>query len=595
MAGLDPVYASVFNTTLGNIEAQGLAVAGPLGDALHQLAPGFFAEPDKVASGAWVTTLVSDGASVLASTIAGMGAEVIFTVLGLALLWLSLRLTGHLALTAVIVSVMLQVRGVVGLLSFRFSPEDLEIMGLAHVFTKLLPMDADAYRQVAEEPLLDSAAFLVPTSVVVGIYGTLLAVLLLRRRPWSWLSRGDVSLALRGHLRPAARSSHPPLLLSALVIGMLLFQSLFPDTGNYNYIVQAEEAAIAAPAPVLLATASDAAAAAPAAYVSPGTQQQEPAPVSSGRMTQMAAKAGPSKVFIHGAANIYSYTVNGRPERIQGVGYNIKHSELDQSIRGSRYDWDFGQMRGVGINTVLGWEHSEFDELTLKKAHEYGLGVVMPYYLPAHGDYLDPAYQERTMSEIKAWVEKYRNEPALRMWGLGNEVIHGMGANYEKRRAKAFARFLLKAADMVHEIDPYHPVIYRDAEDVYLGPVKEVLQEDGKHRPWLVYGVNFFTPRMEEVLRDWPKKGVDLPLVVSEFAPSGLSPADRPRGYLRMWKWIAKQKDSVLGGFVYVWSTQGPEAIDRVMGLVDGDNWPIDGTLFALRKAFHPGAASLEE
>ena len=210
----------------------------------------------------------------------------------------------------------------------------------------------------------------------------------------------------------------------------------------------------------------------------------------------------------------------------------------------------------------------------------------MPYRLPPNGEYGNPVYEQKLESDIKEWVQRFKAFPALRMWGIGNEVIHGMGEKPDSPRAKAFAQFYVKLADAIHAIDPDHPVMYRCAEDVYLGPIKKVLQQDGLHRSWLVYGANFFTFRIEKALAEWPQKGPDVPLVVSEFAPCGLGQGDRPAGYLRMWRCITQHSNSVLGGFAYVWSTNGPEAIDRVMGLVNDNNQPVDGSLWSLRQAF---------
>ncbi|MDP2660769.1 MAG: glycoside hydrolase family 2 TIM barrel-domain containing protein, partial [Dehalococcoidia bacterium] len=287
---------------------------------------------------------------------------------------------------------------------------------------------------------------------------------------------------------------------------------------------------------------------------------------------------------ISGSSYSYTYSVNGQPMRIKGVGYNSLYSSLSRAERAARYDWDFSEMRAVGVNTILGWGLQNFDELTLDKAQEYGLGVVMPYRLATDGDYADPGYQQVVEQSVKDWVQRYRGYPALRIWGIGNEVIHAI--NPFTPRAKAFAQFYIRLADEVHSLDPDHPVLYRDAEDVNLGPIKGVLDKNRISRPWLVYGGNFFTNRICEALPDWPKKGMDLPVLISEFAPSGLSPEDRPKGYLHMLQCISKAYPMVLGAFPYVWMTEGPEAIDRTMGLVGADVQPVDGSLWAIGRAF---------
>jgi hypothetical protein len=44
-----------------------------------------------------------------------------------------------------------------------------------------------------------------------------------------------------------------------------------------------------------------------------------------------------------------------------------------------------------------------------------------------------------------------------------------------------------------------------------------------------------------------------------------------------MWKMIRGANAWVLGGAVYAWTTDGPEEVDRVFGLVDATGTPVDG------------------
>ncbi len=572
MVSFDPVYASVIDRTLGNIEIQGVAIVSPLGSILHGVASGLFAGPGQVAGGALVAPIVSDGASLLALNLAEAGGEVFFIALGLALLvggLLGSSARGPTSLTLRLLGIILQAKGIIGLLSLRFTPQDLEIMGVAPVFTKLFPLDAGTYEWLAEGPLLRLIALGLPMSFVLAVYGPLLTIGLIRYRPWRSVSllRRTATSTLRRYVGIfEKRVSHPAFLAVGIIAGALLLPRFSPTLNNNSHAIEVEAcAALPAEAP------------APA---------QEATPTFSNGVSQEVPPSGPSKVVINGVGYNYSYAVNGSPERIQGVGYNVIHSQLSFEERVDRYNRDFAQMRQVGINTILGWNQKEFDELTLDKAHENGLGVVMPYHLPSNGEYGNPQYEQKLETNVREWVQRFKDHPALRMWGIGNEVIHGMGEKLDSPRIKAFAEFYLRLADAVHAIDPDHPVIYRGAEDVYLGPIKKALQNDGRHRPWLVYGANFFTFRMEKALREWAQKGPDVPLVVSEFAPCGLGQGDRAAGYRRMWRAISQHATFVLGGFAYVWSTDGPEALDRTMGLVNDNNWTMDGSLWSLRQAF---------
>lgn len=319
--------------------------------------------------------------------------------------------------------------------------------------------------------------------------------------------------------------------------------------------------------------------------------------------TSPAAAEGPSVVSVERTSDgSYVYLVNGQPEFMAGMGYNAIYRYLPTEERAARYDADFSKMRALGLNTIMGWdadkgyEQDKFDQLTLDKAWEHGLGVVMPFYLPPEGDYEDPAFRGRLKADLAAKVETYKDHAAIRMWGIGNEVIQGVIASPHTSSAsqsigargqvEAFGQFYLELADMVHELDPNHPIIYREAEDVFLPLLTWYRPEDGIDRPWLLYGLNIYTFRLEQILSDWPHTSNGMPLFITEFAPEGWSPSDRPFGYLKMWEMLRAHPEFVLGAAPYVWTTEGPEPVDRHFGLVDSAGNPTDGSLEALAGVF---------
>src|SRR5262249_17536604 len=152
---------------------------------------------------------------------------------------------------------------------------------------------------------------------------------------------------------------------------------------------------------------------------------------------------------------------------------------------------------------IVGWDEKEFDDVLMAQAAEHDIGVILPFQLDATLNYRDAKVRKDLLESITRRVELYKDNPSLRMWGLGNEVVHGM-IDPRGPRALAFAEFLVIAADRVRELDPNHPVIYRDAEDSYLAPVANALAVTRKARPWFVYGMNFFTNRLEDALNRGP-------------------------------------------------------------------------------------------
>ena len=218
-----------------------------------------------------------------------------------------------------------------------------------------------------------------------------------------------------------------------------------------------------------------------------------------------------------------------------------------------------------------------------------------PFEMRPDVDYTDESVRAEMVTEALAWVRRYKEYPAVRMWALGNEILHKLvfpswmsvqAEPWREERARAFADLLVTLADRVHEEDPLHPVVYTDAEDAYVRYVREAMLADGQPRPWFVYGINAYTPRLRSIIESWPSVGFDTPLFISEFARAAFSPQDRPAGLRDMWDVVQSFDDRVLGGAVYAWAIDGPEEVDRVFGLVDGNGDPVDGALSAVARMY---------
>src|SRR5581483_9878148 len=202
----------------------------------------------------------------------------------------------------------------------------------------------------------------------------------------------------------------------------------------------------------------------------------------------------------------YSYLVNGVPQLFIGMGYNPIYRYLTDEQRAANYRRDFAILRDAGVNTITGWdadkgyEQDKFDELTLTVASEFGLGVIMPLNLPPDGNYADPAFVDDLLDQAEAKVARFKDFPAVSMWGVGNEVFWGM----DPGMYPAFEQAYLRITDLFHQLDPNHPVIYRGAEDRYVPQLQAMLASDGVGRPWLLYGMNIYDKDPKDLLARWP-------------------------------------------------------------------------------------------
>jgi len=316
----------------------------------------------------------------------------------------------------------------------------------------------------------------------------------------------------------------------------------------------------------------------------PAVAQQSIVPVPN-----VTPQRQPSEVtWVRKADGTYAYLVNGRETVFIGMGYDAIYRYLPDSERQARYERDFKELHDAGVNTITGWdadkgyEQDKFDEITLDTANENGLGVIMPLNLPPEGDYTDPDFVARLMDEGRAKIERFKDHPALRMWGVGNEVFWEM----DPEMYPAFEQAYVQIVDMFHEMDPHHPVIYRESEDRYVPEFIDMLRETGDMRPWLLYGMNVYDQDIRPLLSRWPDYELDRPTLISEFGSQGSTPEERVKNYLDMWRGIREYPQYVLGGAPYVWTTVGPEPTDKIWGLMDGNGNPIDGTFAALSQAW---------
>lgn len=584
-SSVDPIYTRAALGTLADVQVEGIAVAGPPGDALHALAPDVFVTSTR-ANGVLARMAIEPGSAVLGRMVAHFLAHA--GVLAIGLLLLRAGIARRRA-TFVIAAVAAQFQVALSVLRRKPTIDELESTGLSFAVNVLLPWLSG--RRVA---LSDLVIDLPGTAVGAGLVGLALVVayigaaLLATSAVWLIrLQRYRLGSARRGRGRwlPTGRSAAWYAAPAGVVVLVSVSLAVLSQpVGTTFRVASAPPQALAAPD-----LPSDAAlnqAPEPVSKVVvdvEGTPERAEKPLPRARRT-------PRKVEIQGSGYRYSYLVDGVPKVIRGMGLNTQYTrQLTPTERIERLHADFAMLRSMGFNTVLGWEEEEFDETLLDVADQHDLGVILPFALDPKAHYADPVVRTALMERVRARVERYRHHPALRMWGLGNEVLHkivhpawvGMQDPQRDRDAHAFADWLLEAADAIHALDPVHPVTYRSAEDAYTRWVAAALKRrGGGHRPWFVWGVNCYQAHLETLIANWPTHGIDAALWVSEFAPGGMAVPERPEGFRQMWGYIQNNPSRVLGGAVYAWTRNGPEEIDRTFGLTD-DGKPVDGRSLA--------------
>ncbi|MBI2888272.1 MAG: hypothetical protein HYY02_13850 [Chloroflexi bacterium] len=540
----DDIHTRLAIEMVGGVEAYRFVLRGPFEGALSDAFPAVLAPPDLLPQHLWSGLVFAAGTSTISVQLAEVLANSGMILLGTAaILVFTLSQDGlppffssRLPLAA---AWGMLVYGLVAQFHVSWQDDSGGQAMLSMLATKGLGIESAAYDSVVDAgPAFSLVLNILVTvfAIGVGVVGVwLVQVIQTRRR--------RASLPLRPSLVYGARRVGL-MMPGCLAVGALLFQTLFT----------------------------------PGIVFEPGSSYERRLMTA---MTAPQAASKPTVVTIVAGTNGFEYSVNGKRRSIRCIGYNAMTLDEDPEERKQHINRDFTAIRAYGANTVVGWNQLEFDAVLLEMAATRNLGVILPFELDSDWDYSNAQMKQRLMQRIRRWVEQYKASPALRMWGLGNEVVHGI-VDTANPRAQAFAAFLVEAADYVHRLDPDHPVLYRDAEDVYLEPVAKALAEDGVPRPWFVYGMNFFTERMQDALREGPSRLLKQPLLISEFGPVGLHQAQRPDGYGRLWRIIRGFPNRVLGGCAYVWSMAGPEPLDLSFGMTDERGEPVDETIFAL-------------
>ena len=188
---------------------------------------------------------------------------------------------------------------------------------------------------------------------------------------------------------------------------------------------------------------------------------------------------------------------NGAPFFIKGAGGSSQY---------------LAEAAGAGANSIRVWSP---DEQTIEEAGRYGMTVLVGLRLgiPRHGfNYLDATAVQKQQTDTLAVVRRLKNNPAVLMWALGNELE--LEASQEQRIAAWKA--VEQLARAVKREDPGHPVIA-----VLAGPGKDKLKELDRYCPSLdAVGINTYGGILS-LSQAIAAQDFRRPYIVTEFGPRG--------------------------------------------------------------------------
>ena len=269
-----------------------------------------------------------------------------------------------------------------------------------------------------------------------------------------------------------------------------------------------------------------------------------------------------SKVEVVQNDGKWSLLVDNEPFYINGAG-GIHHLDI---------------LLEAGGNTIRTWG-TENGMKILDDAHKKGLKVMMGLWVQheRHGfDYDNEAAVKAQLENFRKDVRKFKDHPALLLWGIGNEYE----LNYSNTKVWAAVNDIAK---MIQEEDANHPT-----STVTAGTNAEKLKFVMDELPDIdIYGINTYAGInvVKEVIEKGNFKG---PYMITEWGPTGhwectktiwnssveQTSTEKSASYLeRFTKYISSQKQQCIGSFCFLWG-QKQEYTSTWYGLFTEDGMP---------------------
>lgn len=267
------------------------------------------------------------------------------------------------------------------------------------------------------------------------------------------------------------------------------------------------------------------------------------------------------------AASVTAHASTVTIRREAGGQFTLLRDGRPYFINGAGGTGHLALLASLGGNSVRTWGIEQLDQQVdgkplLQRLQELGLTVSAGIWVQheRHGfNYSDPVMVQRQRDTVRAAVRKYKDSPALLIWGLGNEMEGPESDGTDPRIWKE----LNVLAGIVKQEDPNHPVMTVIA-GAAPGKVKGIME----NYPNIdILGVNAYSGASGagKALKEmkWQK-----PFILTEFGPPGawevpatpwhapIEPSSREKAgsyYVAETQVIQDSKDICLGTYVFLW------------------------------------------
>lgn len=180
--------------------------------------------------------------------------------------------------------------------------------------------------------------------------------------------------------------------------------------------------------------------------------------------------------------------------------------------RGASGRTKLAELKALGANTVR--TYGEEGDEVMADAQRLGLKVILGFWLehPRRGfDYNNRAVAQAQLDRLRAFVLRHKDNPALLMWGIGNEV------EAELTDDSVVWPAIEEAAKLVKSLDSRHPTLAVLAE-----AGNEKVRKIMTRAPSIdVLGVNSYGDAILSVTDRVRAQGWTGPLIITELGAAG--------------------------------------------------------------------------
>lgn len=255
----------------------------------------------------------------------------------------------------------------------------------------------------------------------------------------------------------------------------------------------------------------------------------------------------PTSVTLKKFGNQWQLVRNGQPYYVQGAGG----------------DGSLDLLRISGGNSNRLWGVDEKTKARLDEAHRKGISVAVGLWLEheRHGfDYSDESQVSRQFESVLAAVNRYKNHPAVLVWGIGNEM-----ENVNEGDDPRIWNHIQTLAARIKQIDPHHPTM-----TVIAGTGGKKIQALHDLCPSIdIVGINSYGPA-PSVPVIYRKAGGTKPYIVTEFGPRGTwevsqnsigaieeeTSTKKAETYRLTYQKLKADKELCLGSYAFLWGNK---------------------------------------